>query len=107
MTSQVADTQKHADLAVKLAVVEYDLKNVEAPVLSVEDAVNRSSLFEVPSQYQPEPVGDVSEGMAEADRKIRSVEVLETLLFSSFRSIKKGNSKKNILTVSCWIRLCS
>lgn len=103
MTSQVADTQKHADLA----VVEYDLKNVEAPVLSVEDAVNRSSLFEVPSQYQPEPVGDVSEGMAEADRKIRSVEVLETLLFSSFRSIKKGNSKKNILTVSCWIRLCS
>ncbi|XP_013666466.2 aldehyde oxidase 4 [Brassica napus] len=78
----VADTQKHADLAVKLAVVEYDLKNIETPVLSVEEAVNRSSLFEVPSQYKPEPAGDVSKGMAEADRKIRSVELtLESQYF--------------------------
>ncbi|CAH8309412.1 unnamed protein product [Eruca vesicaria subsp. sativa] len=79
VTSQVADTQKHADLAVKLAEVEYDLKDIETPVLSVEDAVNRSSFFEVPSEYKPEPVGDVSEGMAEADRKIRSVETQTSL----------------------------
>ncbi|CAH2038928.1 unnamed protein product [Thlaspi arvense] len=71
----VADTQKHADLAANLAVVEYDLRNIETPILSVEDAVARSSLFEVPAEYKPEPVGDVSKGMAEADRKIRSVEL--------------------------------
>ncbi|XP_010483972.1 PREDICTED: benzaldehyde dehydrogenase (NAD(+))-like [Camelina sativa] len=71
----VADTQKHADMAANLAVVEYDSKNIGTPVLSVEDAVKRSSLFEVPPKYHPEPVGDVSKGMAEADRKIRSVEL--------------------------------
>jgi len=77
MTYQVADTQKHADMAAHLAVVEYDSRNIGTPVLSVEDAVKRSSLFEVPPEYQPEPVGDISKGMAEADRKIRSVEVLK------------------------------
>ncbi|KAG7595822.1 Aldehyde oxidase/xanthine dehydrogenase molybdopterin binding domain superfamily [Arabidopsis suecica] len=71
----VADTQKHADMATHLAVVEYDSRNIGTPVLSVEDAVKRSSLFEVPPEYQPEPVGDISKGMAEADRKIRSVEL--------------------------------
>ncbi|ESQ36467.1 hypothetical protein EUTSA_v10006570mg [Eutrema salsugineum] len=71
----IADTQKHADLAAKLAVVEYDLRNIESPVLSVEDAVKKSSFFEVPPVYYPEPVGDISKGMAEADQKIRSVEL--------------------------------
>ncbi|KFK42798.1 hypothetical protein AALP_AA1G040200 [Arabis alpina] len=71
----VADTQKHANLAAKLAVVEYDLRNIETPVLTVEDAVKRSSLFEVPPEYYPEPVGDISDGMAEADRKLRSVKL--------------------------------
>ncbi|CAA7015316.1 unnamed protein product [Microthlaspi erraticum] len=71
----VADTQKHADMAAKLAVVEYDTRNAETAVLSVEDAVERSSLFEVPPEYDPEPVGDISKGMDEADRRIRSVEL--------------------------------
>lgn len=82
MTCQVADTQKHADMAAKLAVVEYDTRNIETAVLSVEEAVERSSLFEVPPEYDPEPVGDISKGMAEADRKIRSVEVLQLSLIS-------------------------
>ncbi|CAN7060692.1 unnamed protein product [Brassica rapa subsp. trilocularis] len=66
----VADTQKHADRAAKLAVVEYDLNNLEEPILTVEDAVKRSSFFDVHPMFYPEPVGDVLEGMKEADRKI-------------------------------------
>ncbi|CAH8341865.1 unnamed protein product [Eruca vesicaria subsp. sativa] len=67
----VADTQKHADRAAKLAVVEYDIKNLEEePILTVEDAVKRSSFFEVHPMFYPEPVGDVLHGMKEADRKI-------------------------------------
>ncbi|KAJ0260205.1 Abscisic-aldehyde oxidase [Hirschfeldia incana] len=66
----VADTQKHADRAAKLAVVEYDVKNLEEPILTVEDAVKRSSFFDVYPMFYPEPVGDVVEGMKEADRKI-------------------------------------
>ncbi|KAJ4903083.1 Abscisic-aldehyde oxidase [Raphanus sativus] len=66
----VADTQKHADKAAKLAVVEYDIKNLEEPILTVEDAVKRSSFFDVHPMFYPEPVGDVVKGMKEADRKI-------------------------------------
>jgi abscisic-aldehyde oxidase len=72
---QVADTQKHADMAAKLAVVEYDTKNLEQPILTVEDAVKRSSFFEVHPMFYPEPVGDVIKGMEEAERKIISSEV--------------------------------
>uniref|UniRef100_A0A1J3IME2 indole-3-acetaldehyde oxidase n=1 Tax=Noccaea caerulescens TaxID=107243 RepID=A0A1J3IME2_NOCCA len=66
----VADTQKHADRAAKLAVVEYDTKNVEPPILTVEDAVKRSSFFDVHPMFYPEPVGDVLKGMKEAEGKI-------------------------------------
>ncbi|KAF2299840.1 hypothetical protein GH714_004418 [Hevea brasiliensis] len=44
----LADTQKHADIAAKLAVVDYDLENLEPPILTVEEAIERSSLFEIP-----------------------------------------------------------
>ncbi|KAK7836234.1 indole-3-acetaldehyde oxidase, partial [Quercus suber] len=71
----VADTQKHADKAIKFAVVDYDLENLEPPILSVEEAVKRSSLFEVPPMFYPKEVGDISKGMAEADHKILSAEV--------------------------------
>ncbi|XP_028791047.1 indole-3-acetaldehyde oxidase-like, partial [Neltuma alba] len=66
----VADTQKIADMAANSTVVEYDFKNLEPPILSVEEAVERSSLFEIPPTYQPQQVGDISEGMEEADHKI-------------------------------------
>ncbi|XP_010521613.1 PREDICTED: abscisic-aldehyde oxidase-like isoform X1 [Tarenaya hassleriana] len=68
----VADTQKHADMAANCAVIEYDTEDLEPPVLSVEDAVQRSSMFLVPAVLYPKPVGDVSKGMAEADHKILS-----------------------------------
>ncbi|CAH8263840.1 unnamed protein product [Arabidopsis lyrata] len=71
----VADTQKHADRAAKLAVVEYDTTNLEQPILTVEDAVKRSSFFEVYPMFYPEPVGDVIKGMEEAERKIMSAEL--------------------------------
>ncbi|KAF2299856.1 hypothetical protein GH714_004853 [Hevea brasiliensis] len=70
----VADTQKHADVASSIAVVDYDLENLDRPILTVEQAIKRSSLFEVPSFIYPKQIGDVSKGMAEADHKIISAE---------------------------------
>ena len=57
-------------------MVDYDLENLEPPILSVEEAVKRSSLFEIPPMFYPKQVGDISKGMAEADHKILSAEVL-------------------------------
>ncbi|KAF2299842.1 hypothetical protein GH714_004434 [Hevea brasiliensis] len=71
----LADTQKHADIASNLAVVDYDLENLEPPILTVEEAIERSSIFEVPPVVYPEKVGDLSKGMAQADHKILSAEI--------------------------------
>ncbi|RZC78957.1 hypothetical protein C5167_003225 [Papaver somniferum] len=71
----VADTQKHADMAADGAVVEYDTENLEPPILSVEDAVARSSFFEVPPFLYPKQVGDFSKGMSDADHRIISAEI--------------------------------
>ncbi|KAJ4724641.1 putative Aldehyde oxidase [Melia azedarach] len=71
----VADTQKNADRAASLAVVDYDVENLEQPILSVEEAVERCSFFEVPPSLCPKPVGDISKGMDEADHKILSAEI--------------------------------
>ncbi|CAL1404517.1 unnamed protein product [Linum trigynum] len=71
----VAGTQKEADVASRLAIVNYDLENLEAPILTVEDAVARSSFFQVPPFLYPKEVGDFSKGMAEADHQILSAEV--------------------------------
>ncbi|XP_022153774.1 indole-3-acetaldehyde oxidase-like [Momordica charantia] len=71
----VADTQKHADMAADFAVVDYDTDNLEAPILSVEDALERSSFLEVPSFMCPEQVGDISKGMAEADHYINAAQI--------------------------------
>lgn len=57
-------------------MVDYDLENLEPPILSVEEAVKRSSLFEVPPMFYPKQVGDILKGMAEADHKILSAQVL-------------------------------
>ena len=57
-------------------MVDYDLENLEPPILSVEEAVKRSSLFEIPPMFYPKQVGDISKGMAEADHKILSAKVL-------------------------------
>ncbi|KAG6605843.1 Indole-3-acetaldehyde oxidase, partial [Cucurbita argyrosperma subsp. sororia] len=71
----VADTQKHADMAAEYAVVDYDTDNLDEPILSVEDAVKRSSLFDVPSFLIPEKVGDILKGMAEADYHVNAAQV--------------------------------
>ncbi|KAI9082214.1 hypothetical protein K1719_035637 [Acacia pycnantha] len=71
----VADTQKLADIAAKTAVVDYEYEDLESPILSVEEAVERSSLFEVPPFLYPQHVGELSKGMAEADHKILSAEI--------------------------------
>lgn len=64
-----------------MAVVDYDTENLEPPILTVEEAVERSSFFEVPPFLCPAQVGDFSKGMAEADHKILSAEVLLTIFF--------------------------
>ncbi|KAL6205175.1 hypothetical protein ACLB2K_022437 [Fragaria x ananassa] len=71
----VADTQKHADLAANAADVEYEMEDMEPPILSVEEAIKRSSYFEVPSFLYPKQVGDISKGMAIADHKITSAQI--------------------------------
>ncbi|KAG4191759.1 hypothetical protein ERO13_A07G114700v2 [Gossypium hirsutum] len=71
----VADTQRNADMAANLAVINYDKENLD-PILSVEKAFERCSFFEVPSSLYPEQVGDFSKGMAEADHQIHSAEVI-------------------------------
>ncbi|KAI9078847.1 hypothetical protein K1719_039188 [Acacia pycnantha] len=71
----VADTQKLADMAANSAIVEYDFENLETPILSVEEAVERSSLFEIYPMLYPQQVGDLTEGMAEAEHKILSSEI--------------------------------
>ncbi|KAG4129755.1 hypothetical protein ERO13_D09G100800v2 [Gossypium hirsutum] len=69
----VADTQKNADIAADLAVVDYDKENLEPPILSVEEAVERSSFY-APFFY-PEQCGDFSKGMAEADHRILNSQI--------------------------------
>ncbi|KAL9228641.1 hypothetical protein vseg_004196 [Gypsophila vaccaria] len=71
----VADSQKHADIAATIAVVEYDTENLDPPILTVEEAVERSSFFDVAFFACPEPVGDFAKGMAEAEHKILSAEI--------------------------------
>ncbi|KAJ6671693.1 XANTHINE DEHYDROGENASE [Salix viminalis] len=71
----VADTQKHADIASNLVEVDYDIENLEPPILTVEEAVKRSSFFEVPLSLYPKQVGDISKGWAEADHKILSAKI--------------------------------
>ncbi|KAJ4971106.1 hypothetical protein NE237_004205 [Protea cynaroides] len=71
----VADTQKHANMAADCAVVEYDTENLEPPVLTVEEAVKKSSFFQIPPFLNPKQIGNFSKGMAESDHKILSAEI--------------------------------
>ncbi|XP_031475190.1 indole-3-acetaldehyde oxidase-like isoform X1 [Nymphaea colorata] len=71
----VADRQKDACIAAENAMVCYDTENLEPPILSVEEAISRSSFFQPPAFFSPEHIGDFSKGMSEADHKIHSAEV--------------------------------
>ncbi|KAM3303274.1 aldehyde oxidase 4 [Capsicum chacoense] len=70
----VAKSQRSADVAARTAVVEYDTEDTVSPILTVEEAVARSSFLQGPAS-PIEPVGDFSKGMAEADYKILSAEL--------------------------------
>ncbi|XP_021864564.1 abscisic-aldehyde oxidase [Spinacia oleracea] len=71
----VADSQRHADIAANKVVIDYDMENLEPPILTVEDAVDKCSFFDIPPFLCPKPVGDFDKGMAEADQKILSAEI--------------------------------
>ncbi|XP_060170009.1 aldehyde oxidase 4-like [Lycium barbarum] len=71
----VAKSQRSADVAARTAVVEYDIEDTDSPILTVEEAVERSSFLQGPLSLNTEPIGDFSKGMAEADHKILSAEL--------------------------------
>jgi abscisic-aldehyde oxidase len=71
-------------MAAKQVIIEYDTKGLGPPILTVEQAVEKSSYFKVPLEVYPTEVGDVSKGMAEADHKIPSTEVLSSTTFRLF-----------------------
>ncbi|CAN6309007.1 unnamed protein product [Urochloa humidicola] len=71
----IAETQKYAYMAAKHAVIEYSTENLQPPILTIEDAIQRNSYFQVPPFLAPKPVGDYNQGMSEAEHKIISAEV--------------------------------
>ena len=71
-------------MAASQAIVDYDTENLEPPILTVEEAAERSSFFEVPPMLQPKQVGDFSKGMEEADHKILSAKVLRICYYFFF-----------------------
>ncbi|TVU39658.1 hypothetical protein EJB05_13089 [Eragrostis curvula] len=71
----IAETQRYADMAAKQVVVEYDMADLNTPILTMEQAVQNNSYFDVPAVLYPKQIGDFSKGMAEADHKILSTEV--------------------------------
>lgn len=73
-------------MAANLAVVDYEMEDIEPPILSVEEAIKRSSFFDVPPFLYPKQVGDISKGMAVADQKITSAEVVVIYIYSLFRT---------------------
>jgi indole-3-acetaldehyde oxidase len=66
-------------MAAKQAVIEYSTENLQPPILTIEDAIQRNSYFQVPAFAAPKPVGDYNQGMSEADHKIISAEVENSL----------------------------
>ncbi|PHT68943.1 Indole-3-acetaldehyde oxidase [Capsicum annuum] len=71
----VADSQRSADVVARTALVEYDTANIDLPILTVEEAVEKSSFIQIPPSFYPKQVGDFSKGMAEADHKILAAEI--------------------------------
>ncbi|KAK3126805.1 hypothetical protein QOZ80_7AG0563100 [Eleusine coracana subsp. coracana] len=71
----IAETQRYADMAAKQAVIEYGTDDLGSPTITVEQAVEKNSYFQIPSDLYPKEVGDFAKGMAEADHMIPSAEV--------------------------------
>ncbi|KAL0926397.1 hypothetical protein M5K25_002624 [Dendrobium thyrsiflorum] len=71
----IAETQRFANMGAKQVLVDYSTEGLEPPILSMEEAVQRSSFFDIPPFLCPEQIGDFSKGMLEADHKILSAEI--------------------------------
>ncbi|CAL4944785.1 unnamed protein product [Urochloa decumbens] len=71
----IAETQRYAYMAAKQAVVEYSTENLQPPILTIEDAIQRNSYIQIPPFLALKPVGNYNQGMSEADHKILSAEV--------------------------------
>ncbi|XP_006650706.2 probable aldehyde oxidase 2 [Oryza brachyantha] len=71
----ISETQRYAYMAAKQAVIEYSTENLQPPILTIEDAVQHNSYFQVPPFLAPKPIGDFNQAMSEADHKIIDGEV--------------------------------
>ena len=68
-------------MAAKQAVVEYSTENLQPPILTIEDAIQQNSYFQIPTFLSPKPVGDYDQGVSEADHTL-SAEVHSTSFYS-------------------------
>lgn len=82
-------------------VVDYEMEGVEPPILTVEEAVKKSSYFEVPPFIYPKQVGDISNGMAAADHKILSAEVLDIYMTFFSVSFPFPSQYSRVCTLPC------
>ncbi|KAK1394673.1 indole-3-acetaldehyde oxidase-like [Heracleum sosnowskyi] len=60
---------------VDCGTANYDTENLEPPIMTVEEAVENSSFFDILPFLRPAQVGNFSKGMAEADQSILSAEI--------------------------------
>jgi len=63
----LADTQQHANEAVQYVKVTY--KNIQTPVLTIQDAIDKSSYWDIPPSAYGSPVesGNINIGFAQSD----------------------------------------
>ena len=76
-------------MAAKQAVIEYSTENLQPPILTIEDAIERSSFFQTLPFVAPKPVGDYNQGVSKADHTL-SAEVHTTWCFLLFQRPKGG-----------------
>lgn len=69
----MADTYDHAKLAAERVHVKYDTQGVEAPILTIDDAIARNSIFPVPESLTSKHhhyIGDPEKALAEAEFQV-------------------------------------
>ncbi|EFJ19456.1 hypothetical protein SELMODRAFT_419183 [Selaginella moellendorffii] len=74
----IADTLRNAKAAAGKVVIDYDTESVGSPVLTMEEAVARGELHEIPQfckDVMKDKHGNVAEEMAKASLKIENAEV--------------------------------
>nr|GEV86783.1 abscisic aldehyde oxidase 3 [Tanacetum cinerariifolium] len=96
----VTDTQKIADVAAGTVVIGCNMEDLESPILTVEQAVKRSSFFEVPSILYPSQVGDFAKGMVEVRWVIGLMEVIDDETAQDLQ--KKYYKSGNVVEENIW-----